>query len=71
MGANYFGNPSEKLKLVGITGTNGKTTIASYINYSKAGFKVGLISTVKILVDDLEYKRHIRRLIHNYKSLLS
>jgi UDP-N-acetylmuramyl-tripeptide synthetase len=58
MGANYFGNPSEKLKLVGITGTNGKTTIASllYQLFKKAGFKVGLISTVKILVDDVEYK---------------
>ena len=58
MAANYFGNPSEKLKLVGITGTNGKTTIASllYQLYKKAGFKVGLLSTVKILVDDIEYK---------------
>ncbi|WP_339918800.1 UDP-N-acetylmuramoyl-L-alanyl-D-glutamate--2,6-diaminopimelate ligase [uncultured Flavobacterium sp.] len=58
MSANYFGNPSEKLKLVGITGTNGKTTIASllYQLFKKAGFKVGLISTVKILVDDIEYK---------------
>ena len=58
MAANYFGNPSGKLKLVGITGTNGKTTIASllYQLYKKAGFKVGLLSTVKILVDDIEYK---------------
>jgi UDP-N-acetylmuramyl-tripeptide synthetase len=58
MAANYFGHPSEKLKLVGITGTNGKTTIASllYQLFKKAGFKVGLISTVKILVDDIEYK---------------
>ena len=58
MAANYFENPSEKLKLVGITGTNGKTTIASllYQLFKKAGFKVGLLSTVKILVDDLEYK---------------
>ncbi len=58
MAANYFGNPSGKLKLVGITGTNGKTTIASllYQLYKKAGFKVGLLSTVKILVDDVEYK---------------
>jgi UDP-N-acetylmuramoyl-L-alanyl-D-glutamate--2,6-diaminopimelate ligase len=58
MAANYFGNPSEKLKLVGITGTNGKTTIASllYQLFKKAGFKVGLLSTVKILVDELEYK---------------
>ena len=58
MAANYFGNPSERLKLVGITGTNGKTTIASllYQLYKKAGFKVGLLSTVKILVNDIEYK---------------
>lgn len=58
MAANYFRNPSEKLKLVGITGTNGKTTIASllYQLFKKAGFKVGLLSTVKIMVDDLEYK---------------
>ncbi|MBE0392765.1 UDP-N-acetylmuramoyl-L-alanyl-D-glutamate--2,6-diaminopimelate ligase [Flavobacterium sp. PL002] len=56
--ANYFGNPSEKLKLVGITGTNGKTTIASllYQLFQKAGFKVGLLSTVKIMVDTKEYK---------------
>lgn len=58
MAANYFGNPSEKLKLVGITGTNGKTTIASllYQLFKKAGFKVGLLSTVKIMVDEVEYK---------------
>ena len=58
MAANYFGNPSQNLKLVGITGTNGKTTVASllYQLFKKAGFKVGLLSTVKILVDDTEYK---------------
>jgi UDP-N-acetylmuramoyl-L-alanyl-D-glutamate--2,6-diaminopimelate ligase len=58
MAANYFDNPSQKLKLIGITGTNGKTTIASllYQLYKKAGYKVGLLSTVKILVDDIEYK---------------
>ena len=57
MAANYFGNPSQNLKLVGITGTNGKTTIASllYQLFKKAGFKVGLLSTVKILVDEKEY----------------
>jgi UDP-N-acetylmuramoyl-L-alanyl-D-glutamate--2,6-diaminopimelate ligase len=56
--ANYFGNPSQSLKLVGITGTNGKTTIASllYQLFQKAGFKVGLLSTVKIMVDTTEYK---------------
>jgi UDP-N-acetylmuramoyl-L-alanyl-D-glutamate--2,6-diaminopimelate ligase len=58
MAANYFGNPSEKLKLVGVTGTNGKTTIASLLFqlFQKADFKVGLLSTVKIMVDETEYK---------------
>ena len=58
MAANYFDNPSQKLKLVGITGTNGKTTIASLLFqlFQKAGFKTGLLSTVKIVVDTNEYK---------------
>nr|WP_315150663.1 UDP-N-acetylmuramoyl-L-alanyl-D-glutamate--2,6-diaminopimelate ligase [uncultured Flavobacterium sp.] len=58
MAANFYDNPSQKLKLVGITGTNGKTTIASllYQLFKKAGFKVGLLSTVKILVDNEEHK---------------
>jgi len=57
MAANYFGDPSAKLKLVGVTGTNGKTTIASLLFqlFEKAGFKVGLLSTVKIVVDKTEY----------------
>lgn len=58
MAANYFGEPSKNLKLVGITGTNGKTTIASLLFqlFQKAGFKVGLLSTVKIVVDNVEHK---------------
>ena len=58
LAANFYGNPSQHLKLVGITGTNGKTTIASllYQLFKKAGYKVGLLSTVKIMVDDVEYK---------------
>ncbi|WP_298418483.1 UDP-N-acetylmuramoyl-L-alanyl-D-glutamate--2,6-diaminopimelate ligase [uncultured Kordia sp.] len=58
MASNYYGNPSENLKLIGVTGTNGKTTIATllYQLFKKAGYKVGLLSTVKILVDDKEYK---------------
>ena len=58
LAANFYGNPSQNLQLVGITGTNGKTTVASllYQLFKKAGFKVGLLSTVKILVDDTEYK---------------
>lgn len=58
MASNFFGNPSENLKLVGITGTNGKTTIASLLFqlFKKAGYKVGLLSTVKNVVNDVEYK---------------
>lgn len=58
MASNYYDNPSSKLRLVGITGTNGKTTIASllYQLFKKAGYKVGLLSTVKIMVDTIEYK---------------
>ncbi len=54
MAANFYGNPSENLKLVGVTGTNGKTTVASllYQLFKKAGYKVGLLSTVKIMVDN-------------------
>jgi UDP-N-acetylmuramoyl-L-alanyl-D-glutamate--2,6-diaminopimelate ligase len=56
--SNYYDNPSSKLRLVGITGTNGKTTIASllYQLFKKAGYKVGLLSTVKIMVNDVEHK---------------
>jgi len=57
MASNYYDNPSKNLKLVGITGTNGKTTISSllYQLFKKAGFKVGLISTIKIMINDTEY----------------
>tara|TARA_Y100000034_G_scaffold137046_1_gene219630 strand:- start:29385 stop:30848 length:1464 start_codon:yes stop_codon:yes gene_type:complete len=58
MASNFYGNPSSKLKLVGITGTNGKTTVATllYQLFMKANKKVGLLSTVKIMVNDQEYK---------------
>jgi len=58
MASNFHKNPSENLKLVGVTGTNGKTTVATllYQLFKKAGFKVGLLSTVKILIDNKEYK---------------
>ena len=57
MAANYYGNPSEDLKLVGITGTNGKTTVSSllYKLFKKAGLEAGLLSTVKIMVGDKTY----------------
>jgi UDP-N-acetylmuramoyl-L-alanyl-D-glutamate--2,6-diaminopimelate ligase len=58
MASNFYDVPSENLKLVGVTGTNGKTTVASllYQLFKNAGFKVGLLSTVKVLVDNKEYK---------------
>ena len=51
----FYGDPSRKLKLVGVTGTNGKTTIATllYNMFRKFGHKVGLLSTVCNYVDDL------------------
>jgi len=54
--SNYFSNPSSKLKLIGITGTNGKTTIATllYNLYNTAGLKAGLISTVINYIDGKE-----------------
>jgi UDP-N-acetylmuramoyl-L-alanyl-D-glutamate--2,6-diaminopimelate ligase len=46
--SNYFGNPSSLLKLVGVTGTNGKTTVATllYRMFIRLGYKCGLFSTV-------------------------
>ncbi|WP_430907616.1 UDP-N-acetylmuramoyl-L-alanyl-D-glutamate--2,6-diaminopimelate ligase [Maribacter sp. 2-571] len=57
MAANFYDNPSKNLKLVGVTGTNGKTTISSllYQLFKKAGYTVGLISTIKIMVDDVAH----------------
>lgn len=57
MAANWYGHPSRNLKLIGVTGTNGKTTVATllYELFKKAGYKVGLISTIKVLVDGIQY----------------
>jgi UDP-N-acetylmuramoyl-L-alanyl-D-glutamate--2,6-diaminopimelate ligase len=50
---NFYGQPSQKLKLVGVTGTNGKTTIATllYKLFDGLGYKCGLISTVENIID--------------------
>jgi len=58
MASNYYGNPSQNLKLVGVTGTNGKTTIATllYQLFKNAGYKVGLLSTVVVKVGDKAFK---------------
>ena len=51
----FYGNPTSKLKLIGVTGTNGKTTIATllYNMFRKMGYKVGLVSTVCNYIDDV------------------
>ncbi len=48
--SNFYDNPSKKLTLLGVTGTNGKTTIASLLHalFSSEGYSSGLLSTVKI-----------------------
>ena len=55
--SNFYDNPSSQLELVGVTGTNGKTTITTllYKLFQKAGKPAGLISTIKICVGDREY----------------
>ena len=52
----FYGEPSRKLKLVGVTGTNGKTTIATllYRMFREFGYKVGLLSTVCNYINDEE-----------------
>ncbi len=54
LASNFFGNPSEKLHLVGITGTNGKTTSATLLFqlFRRLGYNVGLLSTVENRVND-------------------
>lgn len=54
MAHNFYGQPSTKMKLVGVTGTNGKTTIATllYKLFTKLGYKCGLISTVQNQIGD-------------------
>jgi len=55
MAGNYFGNPSACLKLIGITGTNGKTTIATILFklFRDLGYKTGLLSTVENYINDV------------------
>ncbi len=54
LATNFYDNPTSKLELIGVTGTNGKTTIATllYNIFRKFGYKVGLISTVCNYIDD-------------------
>lgn len=54
MANNYFDNPSKRLKLIGVTGTNGKTTIVTVLFklFTQLGYKCGLISTVQNQIAD-------------------
>ncbi|MFT7072514.1 MAG: UDP-N-acetylmuramoyl-L-alanyl-D-glutamate--2,6-diaminopimelate ligase [Patiriisocius sp.] len=56
MAANFYDNPSQEIKLVGVTGTNGKTTIVTllYNLFKEAGHEAGLLSTVKIMVGNAQ-----------------
>ncbi len=55
--SEWYGNPSEQLQLVGVTGTNGKTTVATllYQMFRHLGFRAGLLSTVSNFVNDEKY----------------
>jgi len=52
--SNFYGNPSEKLKLIGVTGTNGKTTTATLLFhlFRELGYRAGLLSTISNQVND-------------------
>ena len=59
--SNYFDNPSHKLKLIGITGTNGKTSCTSLMHqmFNLNGLKCGLISTNKIIIGSKKYDTNL------------
>ena len=54
MSANFFGNPADKLKLVGVTGTNGKTSVTYMLKaiIESKGYKTGVIGTIQNLIGD-------------------
>lgn len=55
--ANYYGNPADSLKFIGITGTNGKTTVTHIVKncLKSLGYKVGLIGTIQNEIGDMVY----------------
>ncbi|MCG8309005.1 MAG: UDP-N-acetylmuramoyl-L-alanyl-D-glutamate--2,6-diaminopimelate ligase [Cytophagales bacterium] len=54
--SNFFGNPSSRLKLVGVTGTNGKTTVVTLLHnlFRKLGYNAGMLSTIHNKINDEE-----------------
>jgi UDP-N-acetylmuramoyl-L-alanyl-D-glutamate--2,6-diaminopimelate ligase len=53
----WYGHPSKDIKLVGITGTNGKTTIATLLHKvnTSLGFKAGILTTIEVIIDQTTY----------------
>lgn len=76
MASAWYGHPSREMDLVGVTGTNGKTTIATLLHeiHTRLGFRCGLLSTIRVLVgekvlpathttpDPLQINAHLRRM---------
>lgn len=54
--ANYYGNPTKKLKMIGVTGTNGKTSTVTLLHqiFRKLGYNVGLLSTITNKINDVD-----------------
>ncbi|MCP3660406.1 MAG: UDP-N-acetylmuramoyl-L-alanyl-D-glutamate--2,6-diaminopimelate ligase [Bacteroidetes bacterium] len=72
--SNFYNNPSSKIKLIGITGTNGKTTTATilYDIFKNLGYKVGLISTIhNIINNQIKKTNHTTPSIIEINKLLS
>ncbi len=72
--ANWFNNPANKLKLIGVTGTNGKTSVTYMLKkiLEKAGHKVGLIGTIQnIIIDKVLPSKNTTPDAYEMNSLLS
>ena len=56
--SNFYNNPSSRIKLIGVTGTNGKTTVVTllYNLFSKLGYKSGMLSTIENKIGDISYE---------------
>ncbi|MDR0984535.1 MAG: UDP-N-acetylmuramoyl-L-alanyl-D-glutamate--2,6-diaminopimelate ligase [Ruminococcus sp.] len=73
--ARFFGDPQDKLKFIGVTGTNGKTTTACVLHtvLMKMGIKAGLIGTINVLIgnDELKHSDNTTPLAYEFFEILS